>query len=135
MKLLYILPQTLFLLIASLVCAPLFANQETDWLELQEGYEGKVIGAKVTRIEELEDQNYKRITIAIPKSAIKTTREIEEIVVIGKAPKKAGKTFTINITHEWADDYDNDYYGLIITLGKATNFPIRLYLKDDTETP
>jgi hypothetical protein len=135
MKLPYNLPRTLFLLIASLLCSPLFANQETDWLELQEGYEGEVIGAKVTRIEEPEGENNKRITVAIPKSAIKSNREIEEIVVIGKVQKKAGKTFPINITYEWADDYDNDYYGLIITLGKATNLPIRLYLKDYTEAP
>jgi len=123
------------LALLTLLCAPAFADQETGWLELEEGYEGKVIGAKVHKVETLEAKGSTRITLSIPKDAIKTTEEIEEIVVVGKAPDKKAKPSKLNIHYEWASDYENDYYGLIITFGDATNIPIRLYLKGHTETP
>lgn len=135
MKLQKLSNQTLLLLAASLFCSPLLADKETDWIELQEGYEGKVIGAKVHRIETSDDGAGKQVTVGIPKSAIKSTDQIEEIVVVGKAPKKDQEPTKMNIQYEWADDYEKDYYGLIITLGDESNYPIRLYLKGDTETP
>ena len=125
----------LWLLTTMTLCTPALADQETDWIELQKGYKGKVIGAKVMRIENLVTEDTQRVTIAIPKSIVKNTAVIEEIVVVGKAPKKEAEPRKLNISYEWADDYENDYYGLIITLGNAGNFPIRLYLKGDTEAP
>lgn len=130
-----LITQTLSLLAASLPCASLLADQETDWLELQTGYQGKIMGAKVERIENVDNQDDQRVTVSIPKSAIKSTDEIQEIVVLGKALKKDDAPSKVQIHYEWADDYENDYYGLIITLGKTTNVPIRLYFKGDTETP
>ncbi|MBV1931942.1 MAG: hypothetical protein KUG71_09520 [Porticoccaceae bacterium] len=130
-----LITQTLSLLAASLPCTLLLADQETGWLELQKGYQGKVIGAKVERIENVDNQDDTRVTVSIPKSAIKNTDQIQEIVVVGKAPKKDDEPSKLKIHYEWADDYENDYYGLIITLGKATNVPIRLYFKGDTQAP
>ena len=37
----------------------------------------------------------------------------------------------LDITYEWVDDYDKDNYGLVIRLGKNTNWPIRLYMNSD----
>ena len=34
----------------------------------------------------------------------------------------------MDITFEWVDDYDNDNYGLVIRLGRDTNWPIRLFM-------
>lgn len=127
--------QALLLLFAGLPCASLLADQETDWLELREGYRGRVIGEKVERVEKLDNQDGQRVTLSIPKSAIKNTDNIEEIVVVGKAPKKDQKPNKLKIRYEWVDDYENDYYGLIITLGEATNVPIRVYFKGDTQAP
>lgn len=119
-------------------CASTLADQESDWIELREGYREKIIGARVDQINDVEDaqgNNDRQITIAIPKDAIKDTDDIYEIVVTGKAPIKDDEPVTLKIHHEWADDYDNDYYGLILTIGDFTELPIRLYFKGDTEAP
>lgn len=123
------------LLVGGALCLTAWAEQDIDWLKPQVDYEGKAISATIESIETRESVDSKRITLSIPKDAIETTAEIEEIVVIGKAPKKDDEPAKVKIRYEWASDYDNDHYGLIITVGKATNFPIRLYLKGDAETP
>lgn len=130
-----LIKQVLLLMTAGLLSNAALADQETDWIELQKGYEGTVIGAKVEHIEDLDNQEDQRVTISIPKSAIKDTDQIQEIVVVGKAPKKDQEPSKLKVHYEWADDYENDYYGLIITLGKATNVPIRLYFKGDAQAP
>ncbi len=126
--------QTLAILAASLPCASLLADQETDWLELKDGFQGKVIGAKIASIGDADDHGNRHVTVSIPKNAIKNTDHIQEIVVVGKAPKEEDEPSNLQTHYEWAADYENDYYGLIITLGD-TNVPIRLYLKGDTQAP
>lgn len=119
-------------------CLPAVADKESGWIELREGYQEKIIGARVVSINDVEGQeatNDKQVTIAIPKDAIEDTDAIHEIVVVGKAPKQEDKPITLNIRHQWADDYENDYYGLILTFGDFTELPIRLYFKGDTEAP
>ena len=120
------------------LCTPALGDTESDWIELRQGYREKIIGARVDRIDNVKGEdgnNDKQITIAIPREAIEDTDDIHEIVVVGKAPKQDDKPVTLEIHHEWADDYDNDYYGLILTIGDFTELPIRLYFKGDTETP
>lgn len=98
---------------------------ETDWLELVKGYRGETVGAELVEIEEGETEDTQKITLAIPKTSMAHPDAIEEVVVIGRAPEKAEP---LDITYEWLDDYDSDNYGLVIRLGKNTNWPIRLYM-------
>ena len=49
-------------------------------------------------------------------------------VVIGQRPEKPEKPEPLDMTFEWARDYDPDSYGLIIRLPRNTNWPIRLYM-------
>ncbi len=125
-------------LTALFFCLPAMADKESDWIELREGYREKIIGARVDQIDEIkgsEGNANTQVTLAIPKAAIEDTDDILEIVVVGKAPKKEDKPVTLNIHHEWANDYENDYYGLILTIGDFTELPIRLYFKGDTTAP
>lgn len=120
---------------SALLLAPLLAfaqasseTLETDWLELVKGYRGETMGAELVEIEEGETAGEQEITLAIPKTAISHPDAIEEVVVIGRKPEKPEP---LDITYEWVDDYDKDNYGLLIRLGKNTNWPIRLYMNSD----
>lgn len=101
---------------------------ESDWLELVKGYKGAAMGAEVTGVDDDEDVTRRRVTIAIPKTAINNPNEIEEVVVVGRRPEAPDKPEPMDITFEWVDDYDNDNYGLVIRLGRDTNWPIRLFM-------
>ena len=101
---------------------------QTDWLELVKGYKGNTMGAELVENEEGDTADTQKITLSIPKEAMSHPDEIEEVLVIGKAPEKREP---LDITYEWLDDYDEDNYGLVIRLGRNTNWPIRLYMNSD----
>lgn len=105
---------------------------ETGWLELEEGSRDSTVGAELVEIEEGDTADTQKITLAIPKSSIANPGDIEEVVVVGQKPQKPGEPEPVDITFEWVSDYDSDNYGLVIRLGKNTNWPIRLYMNSES---
>ena len=103
---------------------------KSDWLELVKGYKGKSNGVEVQKIEEGEEPGSQKVTLAIPKRYLADPDAIEEVVVIGKRPEKPQPL--LDVEYEWVDDYDNDNYGLVIRLGKKSNWPIRLFFYSDS---
>ena len=100
---------------------------QTDWMAVVKGSRDAVSGTEVVEVEDNGADGTRTVTLAIPKRALSDPAAIEEIVVIGKAPEKS-EPMDLDISYEWIADYDEDNYGLVIRLGKETNWPIRLYL-------
>ena len=98
---------------------------QSDWMELVKGYRDSETGVEVKKVEDSPAADTRTVTLAIPKSYMADPNEIEEVVVIGRRPEKPEP---LDITYEWLDDYDNDNYGLVIRLGKNSNWPIRLFV-------
>jgi hypothetical protein len=101
---------------------------QTGWLELVKGPNGDIIGAELVEIQPGDTDDTQTITVAIPKAGLGNRDDIEEVLVIGKRPPAPEKPTPIEFSYEWVADYDNDNYGLVIRLGKDTNWPIRLYM-------
>ncbi len=102
--------------------------QQTGWLELVKGYKGDVMGAEVREVTSEPGQG-RQLIIAIPKVQLADRDAIEEVRVVGRAPEKDEPVFDFNLLqYEWVDDYDNDYYGLLIRYDDETSMPIRLYM-------
>ena len=101
---------------------------QTGWMEFVKGSRDSVVGAQLVEIEDGETADTQKITLAIPKKSIGDPGAIEEVVVIGKAPEKSEP---LDISYEWVSDYDSENYGLVIRLGRNTNWPIRLYFNSD----
>jgi hypothetical protein len=106
-------------------------SMQTGWLELVKGSRGDIIGAELVEIEQGDTADMQKITVAIPKSSLESPGDIEEVMVIGQKPPEAEKSKPIEFTYEWVTDYDSDNYGLVIRLGKDTNWPIRLFMNSD----
>ena len=104
---------------------------QTGWMELIKGSRDSTVGAEVVEVEAGDTADTQKITLAIPKKAIANPDDIEEVVVIGQRPEKPEKPEPLDITFEWAADYDSDNYGLVIRLSRNTNWPIRLYMNSD----
>jgi hypothetical protein len=119
------------LVLALLLVAPVIIAQpaskpmQSDWLELVKGSRDAGVGIQVIDIEDGDTDETQKITLAIPKTSIGNRDEIEEVLVIGRRPEKPEP---VDITYEWVADYDNDNYGLVIRLGKNSNWPIRLFV-------
>lgn len=104
---------------------------QTGWMELIKGSRDSTVGAEVVDVEAGDTADTQKITLAIPKKSIANPGDIEEVVVIGQRPEKPEKPEPLDITFEWAADYDSDNYGLVIRLSRNTNWPIRLYMNSD----
>ncbi|TXS95268.1 hypothetical protein FV139_05055 [Parahaliea maris] len=107
-------------------------TKQTDWMELVKGYKGKQMGAELRDIESEDTFGGRKITIAIPKTSMSDPGMMEEVRVVGHRPEETEFEFPLEFRHEWVDDYDNDYYGLVLYLGKDANVPIRLYMESNT---
>ncbi len=105
---------------------------QTGWMDLVKGSRDSAVGAEVVEVEAGKTADTQTITLAIPKKSIASPADIEEVVVMGQRPEKPEKPEPLDITFEWAADYDNDNYGLIIRLSRNTNWPIRLYMNSDS---
>lgn len=116
------------------------ASMQTDWMELVKGYRDESTGAEVRDIGEGDVAGTRKIVVSIPKSALDSPDEIEEVVVVGQRPEKWKMPDLLegmqegleDIEYEWLDDYDNDNYGLVIKLSKDTKWPIRLFMYSET---
>jgi hypothetical protein len=104
---------------------------QSGWLELVKGAKEATLGAELVEIKAGDTADSQTITVAIPKTAIANPEEIEEVLVLGQRPEKPEKPEPLDITFEWAGDYDADNYGLVIRLRRNTNWPIRLYMNSD----
>jgi len=98
---------------------------QSGWMELVKGYRDPTTGVEMRNVEEENAGETRTVFLSIPKTSINKPDSIEEVVVVGRRPEKPEP---LDISYEWLDDYDNDNYGLVIRLGKDSNWPIRLYL-------
>jgi len=98
---------------------------KSDWMQLVKGYRDPATGVEMRNVEYEDKAGTRTVTLAIPKSSMANPADIEEVVVVGRRPEKPEP---LDISYEWVKDYDNDNYGLVIRLGKDSNWPIRLYL-------
>lgn len=97
---------------------------ESDWLELVKGHKGESMGVELREIEAGEEEGTRKVTIAVPKTAIEHPDAIEEVRVVARKPEEPEP---LKIKYEWLSDYDDDNYGLVIHIGED-NWPIRLFM-------
>lgn len=119
-------------ILAALCCAvlalPALAQElQTDWIEPVAGASEKTLGASIRAVEPGDEEGSTKVTIAIPKQSVGDNGDMQEVVVYGRQPDKSEPS--LDVRHEWVADYDKDYYGLVLYLGKDGNVPLRLYLK------
>ena len=102
-----------------LSCATDFsAPEKTGLLQPTEGYTGELIGAEVTRISPVPNENVVKIVVSVPQNP----NEIETVDVVDEQGKKidAAKPF------EFSKDADGQPNGVIIYLTKKRQLPFLL---------
>jgi len=119
--------------VAAFAAALLFALPalagETAEVELKKGYVDPKSGVKVEEIVVLPEQDMQAVRLAVPR----TEEPIEEMVVTAKRP--SGEPVLQLKPHEFVRDYDHNYYGLVIYLGRNETKPLRLYMDAAQQRP
>jgi hypothetical protein len=108
-----------------------FAATETGEMKLEEGFVDPQSGVKVDRVVTDPATGMQEVTLAVPRGV--APEPIDEIVVTARRPDRV--TLPQLKPHRFVADYDNDYYGLVIFLGKRENLPLRLYLDSRQGAP
>jgi hypothetical protein len=121
-------------LVAVLTCAAcavsaqeISPGMQTGWLELVKGHKGDRVGAEVHDVREGAEADDQEVLVAIPRSAVADNSVIEEVRVIGQAPDKTEIELP-EFETQWVDDYDKDYYGLLVRVKGGMKTPFRLFV-------
>ena len=100
-------------------------TEKTGLLQPVEGYTGELIGAEVTSVSPMPDNNMVEIIVSVPQPL----DDIETVNIVNKEGKKikSAKSF------EFSKDADGESNGVIIYLEKSRRLPFRL--KFNVEQP
>lgn len=108
-------------------------SSQTGWLELVKGHLDRQSGTTVADVQPGDVEGTRKVTLYIPRQTLAGHEgAIEEVRVVGQRP---GGDVEINLPefrYQWVDDYENDYYGLVIHLRDDGSLPLRLYLESRT---
>lgn len=103
-------------------------GMETGWMDLVKGHIDDDMGAEVHEVSADPETGERRVIVRIPKEALEDESMMEEVTVYGRAPDKMEIDLSLpDLETEWIDDYDNDYYGLLVRLKDGPETPIRLF--------
>ena len=116
-------------LAAALVLALPALAEETADIELKAGYVDPKSGVKVEEIVVMPEQDMQAVRLAVPRG----DEPIEEMVVT--AQRRSGEPVLQLKPHEFVRDYDHNYYGLVIYLGKNESLPLRLHMDAAQQRP
>jgi hypothetical protein len=114
------------LVAAAAVCA---GPTETGEIRLEEGFVDPQSGVRVDKVVTDPATGAQEVRLAVPRG----TEPIDEVVVTGRRPDD--KPLIQMAPHKFVADYEHDYYGLVIYLGKRENVPVRLYLDSRQQKP
>lgn len=121
------------LLSASLQVAAEPVASQTGWLELVKGHLDQESGTTVADVQPGDQAGTRKVTLYIPRQTLSGHEgDIEEVRVVGQRPGGGIDIQLPDFRYEWVDDYENDYYGLVIHLRDDGSLPLRLYLESST---
>jgi hypothetical protein len=111
---------------ATAVCA---GPTETGDIRLEEGFVDPQSGVRVDSVTTDPVTGTQEVRFAVPRSA----DPVDEVVVTGRRPER--KPLVQTLPHKFVADYEHDYYGLVVYLGKHEDVPVRLYLDSRQQKP
>ena len=68
----------------------------------------------------------------MPPIEVADPNTMEEVMVIAPAPEQRGPLINLDYELEWASDYDNDRYGLLVYFTEDSNWPLRLFMDSNS---
>jgi len=103
---------------------------QTNWLQFVKGDREETLGAEVREISTDPNTGRHRLLIAVPKIAMEGyPQAMEEVRVIGELPEE--RPLLPEFEYEWVEDYDNDFYGLLLRFNEEQRLPFRLFFSSD----
>lgn len=120
------------LLLAGLLGAHAALALETGEVRLEEGFVEPRSGVRVEKIVNDPATGMQEIHLALPRAAV-PEETVEEVIVTAERPRRI--TLPQLKPHRFVADYEHDFYGLVVFLGKHESVPLRFYLDARQSAP
>ena len=102
-----------------------------DWVNLVRGYQNDEVATPLRPVDARYDAEKQRVYVSSPVG-LADPNTMEEVMVTAPAPEKRGPLIQLDYEYEWADDYENDRYGLLVFFTEDSNWPLRLFMDSST---
>lgn len=103
---------------------------ESDWLEPKEGHQGKSLGARIEKIEKIDEKDITVISVALPDNV--KEEDIEEVVVLGKPEDINADLIQLQQAQEFEVFKSPEKNGIIVYLPKSQDFVLRINYYEKT---
>src|SRR6056297_822195 len=105
---------------------------QTNWIEMVRGFQDADSGIRVREVTQ-DDSGATHLQIAIPKVGMAGVMDMEEVRVIGQRPQEFEfRNLLPELEYEWVDDYDNNFYGLLVHFKGGPKTPLRLFFSAES---
>lgn len=105
---------------------------QTNWIEMVRGFQDAETGIQVREVTQ-DDSGATHLQIAIPKLRMADVMDMEEVRVIGQRPQEFEfRNLLPEFEYEWVDDYDNNFYGLLVHFKGGPKTPLRLFFSSES---
>lgn len=105
---------------------------QTNWIEMVRGFQDADTGIQVREVTQ-DDSGATHLQIAIPKVRMADVMDMEEVRVVGQRPQEFEfRNLLPEFEYEWVDDYDNNFYGLLVHFKGAPKTPLRLFFSSES---
>ena len=95
---------------------------ETDWLKPEAGHKGKTLGARIDKVEKVNEKDITIISVALPEQI----DDIEEVVVLGKPEDVNADLVQLNQPQKFSVLNNPEKNGIVIYLPKSQDFVLRI---------
>jgi hypothetical protein len=101
---------------------------ETDWLKPEAGHKGKTLGARIDKVEKVDEKDITIISVALPEQI----DDIEEVVVLGKPEDVNADLVQLSQPQKFSVLSNPDKNGIVIYLPKSQDFVLRINYYEKT---
>ncbi len=101
---------------------------ETDWLKPQAGHKGKTLGARIDKVEKVNEQDITVISVSLPEQI----NDIEEVVVLGKPDDINAELVPLSQPQKFSVLSSPDKNGIVVYLPKSQDFVLRINYYEKT---
>jgi hypothetical protein len=101
---------------------------ETDWLKPEAGHKGKTLGARIDKVEKVDEKDITIISVALPEQI----DDIEEVVVLGKPEDVDADLVQLSQPQKFSVLSNPEKNGIVIYLPKSQDFVLRINYYEKT---
>jgi hypothetical protein len=102
-------------------------KERPRWMSAEAGWVDEATDTRVESVTRNEEDGSYRVEISVPQ----VEQPIEEVLVVGT--REEGPSVSLPVRYELINDLDHDRAGIILYMGTAEEFALKINYRDGTQ--